>query len=240
MSTQHHTRLLLALAASLLGLASCQSMPYVSFLKLGKADHREAMLEEARDCRETQLSIQQDFTEIFDLFGKLIQAQAEELESLHGDLNDVLDTCEDDLEDLREHIAELEGQSADLFEEWSADLELFDNPRLRAKSERMLDDTRQRFERFVAALGNAEVAIDPVLSAYQDYVLFFNHNLNPRAIVTLEDTYPELLEDVAALKRTMNKTLKETDDFIRVVEGRNRPGSKPAQQPEGRTKQIQG
>ena len=56
--------------------------------------------------------------------------------------------------------------------------------------------------------------MDPVLSLYQDQVLFLKHNLNARAISSLELERAQIEERVEALLEEMNAAIAEADAFI--------------------------
>lgn len=65
---------------------------------------------------------------------------------------------------------------------------------------------------------NDEVAIEskisPVLSAFNDRVLFHKHNLNANAIDSLRTQKKIVQSDIAALIEDTNKSIAEADRFI--------------------------
>lgn len=209
--------------APLLLLASCQGMQ-VAFLKFGSTDRKQALVSEVRDVQEIQIEAQEDFLATLGLFRQVVETtDPEQLEALYGDLQDGVDDCEDDVEALRKHIAAVESDATKLFEEWRAELDLFTHAEVRKKSEAMLEDTVERYARLRESLERNEQGFEPVLAAFQDYVLFFNHNLNPRAIATLSDTYPPFMEGVLKLEGLVEEAVEETEEFISTLEGRLTP-----------------
>ena len=64
----------------------------------------------------------------------------------------------------------------------------------------------------------AERKIDPVLSAFQDQVLYLKHNLNAQAIASLQSELASIEIDVARLIKEMEASIKEADSFIRTME----------------------
>jgi hypothetical protein len=64
----------------------------------------------------------------------------------------------------------------------------------------------------------AESKIDPVLSAFRDQVLYLKHNLNARAIASLQTELLTVETDVANLVREMEKAISEADGFIKVMD----------------------
>lgn len=64
----------------------------------------------------------------------------------------------------------------------------------------------------------AERKMAPVLEAFQDQVLFLKHNLNARAIASLEGTVDELETDVDQLIRDMEASIAEANAFIEQMQ----------------------
>ena len=60
--------------------------------------------------------------------------------------------------------------------------------------------------------------MDPVLSAFHDQVLFLKHNLNAQAIASLQTTAAGIEQDVAALIKDMENSIKEADAFINQMD----------------------
>jgi hypothetical protein len=54
----------------------------------------------------------------------------------------------------------------------------------------------------------------PVLSAFLDQVLFLKHNLNARAIASLERSVEEIESDVAQLIGDIDISIKEAEAFL--------------------------
>ena len=53
-----------------------------------------------------------------------------------------------------------------------------------------------------------------MLVAFRDHVLFLKHNLNARAIASLEGTMVSVQGDVDSLIRDMEASIREADSFI--------------------------
>jgi cell fate (sporulation/competence/biofilm development) regulator YmcA (YheA/YmcA/DUF963 family) len=61
--------------------------------------------------------------------------------------------------------------------------------------------------------------IDPVLSALKDQVLFLKHNLNARAIASLQGELGAIESEVAVLVRDMETSIAEANSFIEQITG---------------------
>ena len=64
----------------------------------------------------------------------------------------------------------------------------------------------------------ASSKMDPVLAAFKDQVLYLKHNLNAKAIASLEGELSTIRSDVDALIKEMEKSIAEADAFIKTLE----------------------
>ncbi len=60
----------------------------------------------------------------------------------------------------------------------------------------------------------AEAKMDPVLAAFHDQVLYLKHNLNARAIASLQVTAGQIQSDVGSLVKEMEAAIAEANAFI--------------------------
>ena len=63
--------------------------------------------------------------------------------------------------------------------------------------------------------------MDPVLAAFKDQVLFLKHNLNARAISSLQGNAAQMQTDINALIRDMEASIKEANSFIDQMESKS-------------------
>jgi len=101
-----------------------------------------------------------------------------------------------------------------LFDEWQEELKQYSSENLRQSSRRQLDDTRRQYDRLIDVMKSAESRMGPVLSAFKDQVLFLKHNLNARAISSLQQNADQIQSDVERLVREMEASIKEANTFI--------------------------
>jgi hypothetical protein len=59
--------------------------------------------------------------------------------------------------------------------------------------------------------------MDPVLATFHDQVLFLKHNLNARAIASLDTTNNTLQADISRLIADMEASIKESESFIKSL-----------------------
>ncbi len=204
--------------------AACATLgDHASMLRsslFGPKKTEDRLAEEVREARTEQAEAQDEFTTAFHLFQRLTAPQAVELENLDDDLKDSIEDCNEAASRLSERVAVIRTDSELLFNEWRAELEQFSSEDLREKSESMLLDTEQRAGRVIATLERVQAKMEPVLLKLQDYALFFNHNLNPRAIATLEDTYDDFDRELKALDAEIATAQDEMNSFLEALMGR--------------------
>ncbi len=70
----------------------------------------------------------------------------------------------------------------------------------------------------IRAMRRAESKMDPVLSAFNDQVLFLKHNLNAKAVASLKGELASVETDIAALIREMESSIAEANEFIKTVD----------------------
>jgi hypothetical protein len=86
------------------------------------------------------------------------------------------------------------------------------------RSESSLRERRQRYEVLIRAMRRAEARMDPVLTAFRDQVLFLKHNLNARAISSLQLSVSEIESDVEKLIQDMRRAIREAETFLKGME----------------------
>jgi len=202
------------LAAAL--AAACQSSGHHgSFLIFGGAHApQEDLVERVHGAKAETASAREDYGTAFRLYQRLTAPQAVELEDLSDDFSDSIDDCQERADDLAERIESVRAASEELFKGWNEELTHFSGDVLRKKSEAMLQDTQARTQRVLDALERVRTRTDPVLKKLKDYALFFNHNLNARAIATLQDTYKDFDAEFKALDAELVKAQSEIAAFL--------------------------
>jgi hypothetical protein len=68
-------------------------------------------------------------------------------------------------------------------------------------------------------MDDATASMDPVLTVFNDRVLYLKHNLNARAIAALNTETASLEGDVARLIAEMEQSIAAADAFIAEMNG---------------------
>lgn len=210
------TRSIRAISFALLALAAsgCKSLGGAFLIFGGAHAPQEDLVARARGAeRETQ-EVRTDFAAAFHLYQRLTAPQAVQLGQLSGQFEDAVEACEDRTKDLSKRIDSVRHETELLVKNWTEELARFSSDAVRKKSEAQLRDTEAYAQRLQAALERLQGRAQPVLLKLQDYALFFDHNLNARAIATLQDTYKDFDSEFKALEGELGKTQAEITGFL--------------------------
>lgn len=218
-----HSAASILLAAGLLftpALTGCASTGIAVKEKLGYAK-REQLVDEVKDARDEQTEAKEQFESALAEFLAVTDATSNpsvaELEKRYSALKREYERSEDAAADVRGQVKDVERVATALFKEWNSELSEYSSPDLRRASERQLNDTQRQYDRLIDAMKAAEAKMDPVLAAFKDQVLFLKHNLNARAIASLQDTVGRVESDVQRLVAEMEASINEANTFIQQM-----------------------
>ncbi len=207
---------LLALSAAstlLVTLPGCASTGIAIREKFGYAK-REQLVDRVQEARDGQEAAKVQFESALAEFLAVTKVSGGELEAQYNKLKREYDRSETRAGDVRSRITSVERVAAALFKEWEAELSQYESASLRSTSEQQLRDTRREYDQLIGVMNAAAGRMDPVLRAFKDQVLFLKHNLNARAIASLQGTTAQIQTDVAGLIREMEASIAEANSFI--------------------------
>ena len=198
-------------------LFGCQTVKYRTLEAFG-VEKRDILSSRVESARDAQGEAKEEFSSALEQFRATVEFDGGDLEDLYDRLSRAYERSLDDAEQVRERIDRVRDVADDLFEEWSDELDDYENADLRRRSENLLGETQGRYERMIAAMERAEATMEPVLQAFRDQVLFLKHNLNARAISALRDELDDIESDTQALVEAMNEAIAEADAFIQSLD----------------------
>ncbi|MCK4622803.1 MAG: DUF2959 domain-containing protein [Desulfuromonadales bacterium] len=197
-------------------LSGCSSVYYGAMEKIG-IHKRDILVDRVEEARDSQMETKQQFASALERFNSVINVQGGDLEEKYRELKKELEKSEDQADDVRQRVAAVEDVAEALFDEWESELDQYKSASLRRSSERQLKRTRDHYFKLIGAMKKAEAKIDPVLDPLRDQVLFLKHNLNARAIASIQTELTRIETDVSRLIREMEIAMKEADSFIQVL-----------------------
>lgn len=201
----------------LLGSVACSSVYYSALETLG-IEKREVLVDRVGDARDAQAEAQEQFRDALERYQALVGYDGGELESRYESLRSEYEASKAQAQEVRDRIAAVEEVAGALFTEWQAELAKYEDPALRRKSEAQLRDTRRRANQLVTKMKAAATRMNPVLEKLEDQVLFLKHNLNARALGSLQGTFRSLEGDVDRLVKEMSAAVAEANSFLATLE----------------------
>jgi Skp family chaperone for outer membrane proteins len=197
----------------LIMLIGCSSAYYGTMEKLGY-HKRDLMVNRVESARDAQQDAKKEFESALEKFSSVLQFDGGKLEDKYDQLKSAYDRSNARAETVRERIESVEDVAEALFAEWEEELGQYSSASLRRSSERKLKQTKRQYAHLISAMKRAERKMDPVLSAFNDQVLFLKHNLNAKAIASLQTELGSVEAEVNSLIRDMEASIKEADAFI--------------------------
>jgi Skp family chaperone for outer membrane proteins len=197
-------------------LAGCSSVYYGALEKIGYAK-REVLVDRVADTQKAQTAAKEQFESALQHFLAVTKADVGDLQRKYDDMNREFTRSESRAKEVRERIAAVEDVAEALFNEWKQELKQYSSASLRAESQRQLDATRRRYDDLLRLMRRAADRMEPVLSTFRDQVLFLKHNLNARALASLDSTNRALEADISRLVADMEASIREAESFVKEL-----------------------
>ena len=196
--------------------AGCSSAYYGAMEKIGFAK-REILVDRVASAQKAQASAKTQFASALEHFLAVTRINAGDLPRKYDELNREFTRSEDRAKEVRDRIAAVEDVADALFREWKQELRQYSDASLRTESQRQLDATHRRYDDLLRLMRRAADRMEPVLATFRDQVLFLKHNLNARAIASLDGTTRSLEADISRLIADMETSIRESDAFIKSL-----------------------
>lgn len=204
-------------AALLAALGGCTTMNYKLQEKFLGNEKRDILVSRVGKARDAQQDTQEVFKDALEQFGSVVKYDGGDLQKQYDRLSAELERCEGRAEAVHTRIADVDRVARDLFKEWAAEAKQYQNAEYRRDSEAKLRDTQRNYGQMLNAMQNAEAKIEPVLSVFRDQVLYLKHNLNARALASLQDESAKIEMDVNGLIKDLSLAIAEADRFIQTM-----------------------
>ncbi|HYO98347.1 MAG TPA: DUF2959 family protein, partial [Polyangiaceae bacterium] len=133
--------LLLALLAFGPAFTGCQKTYYTVLEKFG-VEKRELLATRVERAKESQQEAQEEFRDALEEFQAVTGHSGGELEERYERLRDAYTSSSEQAKEVSERIDKVESVAEALFDEWEDELDQYDDPALRRRSEEQLRDTR--------------------------------------------------------------------------------------------------
>lgn len=202
--------------ATIIPFTGCRSAYYAAYEQFG-VHKRDMLKERVIEARDDQKEAQEQFKDALTRLKEITKFDGGDLERAYNSLKSEYEDCVSQAETVRKRIRAVETVAGDLFKEWEKEITQIGTPALRDSSRQQLTATRQRYNDLHTALTSAEQSMTPVLSQFNDYVLYLKHNLNAQAIASLKGETTSIQNDIAKLIEQMNRSIARADEFVKTL-----------------------
>jgi hypothetical protein len=199
------------------GFLGCSAAYYGTLEQLG-IEKRDILVDRVGDAKDAQEDAKEQFATALERFRAVVDFDGGDLEAAYDELSDEFEGSQERAQAVRDRVDAVESVARDLFTEWRAELGEYSDAELRRRSEAALRDTERRYRRLSQLMERSVASMDPVLTTMNDQVLYLKHNLNARAIGSLDATARELQGDVAKLVADMEAAIAEASAFIDAMD----------------------
>ncbi|MCH8500966.1 MAG: DUF2959 domain-containing protein [Aliidiomarina sp.] len=207
------TTQIVILTALVLTLSACSSVYYNTMERFGY-EKRDILVSRVENARDAQADAQETFANALEQFQSVVNVPESELSRTYNNLSRAYDQSKDSADRVSQRIRDIETVARDLFREWERELREYSSDSLRRQSEQQLRDTERQYDTLIQQMRRAESRMEPVLTAFNDQVLFLKHNLNAQAIGALRGELGQIESDVSSLISQMQEAIAESEAFI--------------------------
>ena len=206
--------LFVAVALLIGGCATAREAYYNAWEKAGYAK-RDRLVDSVKNARDAQDQAKQQFTSALDQFKQVTQFQGGDLEKAYDKLKGQYDDCSGKADAVRGRITTVRNVGDALFTEWQGEVKAIkDDDALQKQSQTLYDKTHAGYDNLLRRMDAASASMDPVLTKFNNRVLFLKANLNAQAIGSLAGTEVELGKEIDDLIKQMQASIAESDQFI--------------------------
>lgn len=202
-----------ALITCCLLLGGCASAYYGTLEKFG-IEKRDILTDRVEDARGAQADAKEQFADSLERYRSVVTVNGGDLETIYDRLSASFSRSESRAKEVSDRIAAIESVADDLFAEWTSEISQYSDASLRQKSESLLRNTQRDYQKMLSAMQRAEATMTPVLTLFRDQVLFLRHNLNARAIGSLESELASIEAATVSAIAEMEESIAEASRFI--------------------------
>ncbi|HBS27745.1 MAG TPA: DUF2959 domain-containing protein [Gammaproteobacteria bacterium] len=193
--------------------SGCASVQYKAMEKVG-VHKRDILINKIESARDSQAETKIQVVSTYEQFKNLVMVNDGGLEKRYKAMAKAVERSQDRATELDHRIDAVESVAGDLFSEWKSELGQYSSAALREASAKNLLTTRSRYDVLVRRMRTAQSRVTPVLHVLQDHTLYLKHNLNARAVSSLQSEVAAIESKVGALVSDMEVAITEAEKFI--------------------------
>ena len=206
----------LTLGGSGMSLPSMDGVADISIDGLWK-EPRDLLADRVEDARDVQQETIEEFQTAMEKFKSVTGFEGGDLQARYEKLNAAYERSADQAAEIGSKVDKVTVAANALLDEWRVELKDYHDQNMRRRAEEQFDQTRMRAEKLIASMRAVEARTEPVLALFRDQVLYLKHNLNARAISSLDRERVRIEGDVRVLIAEMQSAIDEADQFIKAL-----------------------
>lgn len=199
-------------------LSRCQKLYFQAVESTGR-HKRDILVTRVENARDSLEEAKLQFQTALDRFSELTRFDGGDLEDVYRQLKIEFDYSHAKAVAVQDRIGAVQDVALALFAEWEQELDQYSSRSLRSSSRQKLKLTQQHYGQLINAMRKAESKINPVLRVFQDQVLFLKHNLNAKAVASLENELHTMTTGVSGLISAMERSISRANDFVDSLNG---------------------
>ncbi|MCZ6673734.1 MAG: DUF2959 domain-containing protein [Verrucomicrobia bacterium] len=210
------TRTFLILLSVTLLVWGCQTVYYDTMERMG-IHKREILVDRVEAAQKSQEEAKEQFADVLEAFRATVKVDGGKLQETYDRLKAEFDESVSRADVVRTRIKDVKNVADALFDEWESELGQYTSESLRNSSKEQLEITRGEYGKLLTAMQTAESKMNPVLTVFNDQVLFLKHNLNARAIASIQQEVTNMEREVGNLIEDMNLAIAEAEAFVKQL-----------------------
>ena len=208
---------LLLAAGSSTGCQTVREKYYNAWEGMGYAK-RERLADNVKAAVKEQDDAKKQFASALEEFKSVTNYDGGALEPIYNKLKASYDKSSNEAGDVNSKIASVRHVGDALFSEWQGEVkQIKDDDALQKQSQNLLDKTKTSYNEMLSHMDAAAATMQPVLTKFNNRVLFIKANLNAQAIASLKGTELDLGKDIDKLIKEMEASIAEADQFINEI-----------------------
>lgn len=191
---------------------------------------RQILVTRVESARDSLEEAKVQFQSALEKFSAVTHYDGGDLEDVYKQLKLEFDYSKSRALAVHDRIDAVQEVAEALFAEWEDELDQYSSRSLKSSSKQKLKHTQQHYGQLITAMRRAENRIDPVLKVFHDQVLFLKHDLNAKAISSLQGELAAMSVGVSGLISAMERSINRANDFVVSLNGQKSlpPGGPPS------------
>lgn len=203
-----------------LSLAGCQTMQGAlnqTKVMIGAAQKRDIMVSEVQNARVSLEEVKAQFQMSMEQFKTVLLNSQAKAEEKHKALKSETKTTSKKAEDIQDSIDSVSKAAEAMFVEWETELNQYSSENLRSSSAMSLQEVKDQNAKFINAMTLANEKAAPVITAFNDLVLFSKNSLTDQVMDSLQSELASVEESVAGAVMELDNSISEADTLINLM-----------------------